>query len=114
MAKNPNTGVVVQVDLGLVRPDNRVEYELWYASILDLPRDFIQQMGEYHKPFGKSALFTPRVVTFACETCPKLIRENQCLSNGKYCPYQSATHENAGTYNENMHSTSEVWDEKME
>jgi len=28
--------VYLKVDLGLNNPDNRVEYELWYGSILDL------------------------------------------------------------------------------
>jgi len=41
MKQEGAASVYIQVDLGLVRPDNRVEYELWYASILDLPRDLL-------------------------------------------------------------------------
>ena len=31
--------VFLKVDLSLNRPDNRVEYELWYSSIFDLTKD---------------------------------------------------------------------------
>ena len=31
--------VFLKIDLGLTRPDNRVEYELWYSSILDLSKN---------------------------------------------------------------------------
>ena len=74
-------------------PDNRVEYELWYSSILDLTSDSIKELGEYQKPFGKDALFTPRIITFSCENCPKYIKEENCVSDGKYCPYRAKTHE---------------------
>jgi hypothetical protein len=32
-------------------------------------------------------LFTPRILTFSCPTCPKAIKEANCFSEGKYCPY---------------------------
>ena len=44
--------VYIQVDLGLSNPDNRVEYDLWYSSILDLNPDSLKQLGEYQRPFG--------------------------------------------------------------
>ena len=81
----------LKVDLGLKNPDNRVEYELWYSSILDLNPNSIKSLGIYQKPFAKDALFTPRVTTFSCELCPKAIREANCISNGKYCPYRPKT-----------------------
>lgn len=77
--------VYLRIDLGLANPDNRVEYELWYSSILDLNVEAIKELGEYQKPFGKDALFTPRIVTFSCELCPKEVREANCISDGKYC-----------------------------
>jgi len=66
--KPPN--VYLNVDMSLANPDNRVEYELWYSSILDLTPDTIKELGEYQKPFGKDAMFTPRLLTYNCENCP--------------------------------------------
>lgn len=80
--------VYIKIDLGLSRPDNRVEYELWYSSILDLSKDQLVDLGKYQKPFGNHTLFTPRILTFSCPTCPKAIKEANCFSEGKYCPYQ--------------------------
>jgi hypothetical protein len=82
---------MIKVDLSLQRPDNRVEYELWYASMLDLPKVMLAQLGEYQKPFGKDALFTPRILTFSCLNCPAYIRQNDCISDGLYCPYRGST-----------------------
>ena len=36
MKKENAKAVFLKVDLGLNNPDNRVEYELWYSSILDM------------------------------------------------------------------------------
>jgi hypothetical protein len=84
--------IYLKVDMSLANPDNRVEYELWYSSILDLTPDSIRQLGEYQKPFGQDALFTPRILTFNCENCPKSVREANCVSDGKYCPYRPKSH----------------------
>jgi hypothetical protein len=80
--------VFIKIDLSLSRPDNRVEYELWYSSILDLSKDQLVDLGKYQKPFGNHTLFTPRILTFSCPTCPQAIKEANCFSEGKYCPYQ--------------------------
>lgn len=70
MNKDDSKNVYLKVDLGLKNPDNRVEYELWYSSILDMSPSSISQLGEYQMPFGNHTLFTPRLMTFACENCP--------------------------------------------
>jgi len=80
--------VMLKIDLSLARPDNRVEYELWYSSILDMSKDQLIDLGKYQKPFGNQTLFTPRILTFACPTCPKAIQEANCYSSGRYCPFQ--------------------------
>ena len=36
MTKKDSKSVYIKVDLSLANPDNRVEYELWYSSILDI------------------------------------------------------------------------------
>lgn len=33
-------------------------------------------------------MFTPRIITFACPTCPKIVQEANCFSSGRYCPFQ--------------------------
>lgn len=33
---DPSTSVYLKAELEMTHPDNRVEYELWYSSILDL------------------------------------------------------------------------------
>lgn len=90
--------VYLKVDMSLANPDNRVEYELWYSSILDLNAESIKQLGEYQKPFGADALFTPRILTFDCENCPKSVREANCLSDGRYCPYRPRSHKDEYSY----------------
>ena len=83
----------MKIDLSLANPDNRVEYELWYSSILDMSVEAVAQPGEYQKPFGNDTLFTPRLVTFSCPLCPEYIRKQNCVSDGKYCPYRGRSHE---------------------
>ena len=39
--------VMLKIDLSLARPDNRVEYELWYSSILDMSKDQLVDLGKY-------------------------------------------------------------------
>jgi len=81
------THVTVKVDLGLPNPDNRVEYELWFSSVFDLSTELIKEVADAQKPFQNNTLFTPRIMTYDCETCPRSIREDSCVSNGRYCPF---------------------------
>lgn len=39
--------IMLKIDLSLTRPDNRVEYELWYSSILDMSKDQLVDLGKY-------------------------------------------------------------------
>ena len=57
----------------MVNPDNRVEYELWYSSILDIQRDRLYDLGAYERAFGKDVLFTPRILTYSCKNCDEKI-----------------------------------------
>lgn len=92
MEQNSPPNVYLQIDLSLDHPDNRVEYELWYGSILDLTPTAISQIGEYQKPFTRDALFTPRILTFSCESCPEMIKSKDCVSDGRYCAYLPVEH----------------------
>jgi len=48
------------------RPDNRVEYDIWYSSSNDLALDFIQDFMKLDKRLGEGALMTPRFVFWVC------------------------------------------------
>ena len=37
---------------------------------------------------GNQVSFMPRIATFSCEDCPEEIKERDCVSNGKYCPFK--------------------------
>ena len=92
----------MQIDLGLDNPDNRVEYELWYSSVFDLSSQQIKELAQYQSAFGNNTLFTPRIMTFECLNCPAMIREKNCLSDGKYCPYQPVLEEFAGVFSDKV------------
>ena len=47
MESNPIKSVYLKVDMSLSKPDNRVEYELWYSSILDLSKSGIKTLCRY-------------------------------------------------------------------
>ncbi len=40
--------VFLKGSLEIVHPDNRVEYQLWYSSILDLEPEFIDRMAIFN------------------------------------------------------------------
>jgi len=44
---NNRKPIMLKIDLSLTRPDNRVEYELWYSSILDMSKDQLVDLGKY-------------------------------------------------------------------
>jgi hypothetical protein len=68
LKKSPGS-VYIQGEVEMVNPDNRVEYEFWYSSILDLKRDTLYDLGAYERAFGSKALFTPRTLTYSCKGC---------------------------------------------
>ena len=50
--------------------------------------NFVTSLGELLKPIIDEINFTPRFVTYGSEQNTKEFKEENCLSNGKYC----ATH----------------------
>ena len=75
----------------MTRPDNRVEYDLYYSSSNDLALDFLQSFGKIDSHFGKQALFTPRFVFWMCEDCDDEFKNEHCYGGGKYCAQESET-----------------------
>lgn len=84
--------VMVLADFKMKAPDNRVEYDIWYSSSIDLALDFIQDFMKLDREFGKKVLMAPRFVFWECQDCDKEYMQQNCFAGGKYC----ATDQKAG------------------
>lgn len=67
------------------KPDDRVEYDLWFTSSNDRALDFISDFKEYDEKFGTKVLMTPHYVFWKCTFCEEEYLKNDCYANGKYC-----------------------------
>jgi len=61
--------VHVLATFDIKKPDNRVEYDIWYSSSSDQALDFIQDFSKIDSRFGTKVLMTPRFVFWRCEGC---------------------------------------------
>lgn len=75
--------LVISFDMN--RPDDRVEYDIWYSTSSDRGLDFIRDFRIYHDRLGKKVLMTPRYFTWSCINCDESITEDDCFCDGKYC-----------------------------
>ena len=82
--------VYIRASLDFAYHKNLVDYQLWYSSILDLETDFLSEFVKYSKAFVNYTQFTPRIMTFNCQYCSQDLKESECLSEGRYCPYTPA------------------------
>jgi hypothetical protein len=89
---NSNSSVYIKAEVEMTHPDNRVEYDLWYSTVTDLESWFMYDLSMYQKTLGSNALFTPRILTYSCQTCSEQYKKDYCLVNGKYCPYFQKAH----------------------
>lgn len=71
----------------MAHPDNRVEYEFWYSTILDIEYWRLYDIALYQRALNADALFTPRILTYKCEKCSKEFIQTNCIENGDYCAY---------------------------
>jgi hypothetical protein len=62
--------VHLKINLSLSHPDNHVEVELWFSSLIDFPESILKGMAHYHKLLGNDVSFVPRIATYSCEECP--------------------------------------------
>jgi|DEB0MinimDraft_12_1074336.scaffolds.fasta_scaffold25972_2 hypothetical protein len=79
--------IMAAFDIG--RPDNRVEYDIWYSSSSDRMLDFISDFAHLDTKFGDTVLMTPRFRFWQCFECEKDFIERNCFGNGKYCAHDS-------------------------
>jgi len=75
----------VVVEFKMQRPDNRVEYDIWYSSNNDMVLDFIQDFAEVDKKFGNQVLMTPHFVYWECMNCGEEFINENCFAGGRYC-----------------------------
>lgn len=77
--------LVIMANFEMVRPDNRVEYDIWYSSSDQKMLDFIEDFEPLDKRFGGEVLMTPHFQFWECKNCEKSFTDSQCFGSGKYC-----------------------------
>ncbi|CDW89350.1 UNKNOWN [Stylonychia lemnae] len=88
-AKIEDSYVFIKSDIEIAHPDNIVEYELFYSSIIDLDNRLLEDLARYQAAFGDNVVFTPRIRSYSCIPCSSITRQQDCLSDGGYCPLRS-------------------------
>lgn len=81
--------IQVLASFDMTRPDNRVEYDIWYSSSNDVALDFIQDFMKVDKRFGDNVLMTPRFVFWECDDCDDEFQNQHCFGGGNYCATDS-------------------------
>jgi hypothetical protein len=77
--------VAIMAEFHMEKPDNRVEYDIWFTSSNDRALDFISDFEEYDQRFGERILMTPHYVFWKCTFCEEEYLKNDCYGGGKYC-----------------------------
>ena len=61
--------IVILASFDLDKPDDRVEYDIWYTSSNDKALDFIVEFSVTDKEMGSLVLMTPHFVFWRCTYC---------------------------------------------
>jgi PA domain len=61
--------VAIMADFIMDKPDNRVEYDIWFTSSNDRALDFITDFKNYDSKLSESVLMTPHYVFWRCTFC---------------------------------------------
>lgn len=77
--------IAIMAEFTMEKPDNRVEYDIWFTSSNDRALDFISDFKEYDEKFGEKVLMTPHYVFWKCTFCEEQYLKNDCYGGGKYC-----------------------------
>ena len=81
--------LVIMASFEMSRPDNRVEYDLWYSSSDQKMLDFIEDFEPLDKRFDSRVLMTPHFQFWQCDSCDKSFTDIHCFAGGKYCGHDS-------------------------
>lgn len=83
--------VYLKAEQIISRPDNSIEMGIFWGSSLDVTEYTMEALNELVQQHSTSnttdSLLSLHVHTFACPTCPKEIKEEDCVSNGAYCAF---------------------------
>ena len=68
-SKQDLEALAITAVFSLARPDNRVEYDIWYSSGDQKMLDFIEDFRTLDAKFGDRVLMTPHFKFFSCQNC---------------------------------------------
>lgn len=68
-SKQELDALAITAVFSLARPDNRVEYDIWYSSGDQKMLDFIEDFRTLDAKFGDRVLMTPHFKFFSCQNC---------------------------------------------
>ena len=77
--------IVVLASFEQAKPDDRVEYDIWFTSSNDKAMDFIYEFASTDRELGDKVLMTPHYVFWKCNSCEQKYLDNDCYANGRYC-----------------------------
>lgn len=90
--------VAIIATFDISRPDNRVEYDVWFSQADEKALDFIVDFARVDKMFGERVLMTPRHGVWNCQECEADFKKKHCFADGKYCAF-NANHPKIGGIN---------------
>eukprot|EP00826_Nyctotherus_ovalis_P027702 TRINITY_DN2167_c0_g3_i1.p1 TRINITY_DN2167_c0_g3~~TRINITY_DN2167_c0_g3_i1.p1 ORF type:complete len:357 (-),score=83.68 TRINITY_DN2167_c0_g3_i1:372-1442(-) len=83
--------VVLMVDFEMEKPDDRVEYDIWYTSGDLHALKFLKKMKKYSNKLGANALMTPHMIVRKCHDCTEETTNCMQYDQEYYCaPYSDS------------------------
>lgn len=82
--------VFVKSELSIEIEDNRLEIGLFISSSVDVSpevMDTFSRLAFESVTTAHESAIELHIHTFACPLCPAFIKEEDCVSDGKYCAY---------------------------
>ena len=81
-------GATLKFDLA--RPDNRVEYDVWFSPTSSRIMDFLQRFAKIDHRLNTMVLMTPHFVYGTCPDshCTEQYKRRNCYGDGKYCAHE--------------------------
>ena len=79
--------LIVKIMIETALSNNTVQVDLWYSSEFDLTEAVMAGFKRYLPKFGDRVIFNPRIKTKSCLFCSSEEQQGECLSGGRYCPF---------------------------
>lgn len=95
-SKEELSQLAIMADFVMEKPDNRVEYDIWFTSSNDRALDFISDFMYSDFQFGEQVLMTPHYVFWKCTFCEQDYLDKDCFSGGRYCAVDSSNEKHRG------------------